>query len=52
MGVRATPLAAMFVTGAALPPAFTRARRRPIASGAYLVACIAAWIAYASWRGI
>jgi len=35
MGVRATPLAALFVTGAVLPPAFTRARRRAIASVAY-----------------
>jgi hypothetical protein len=52
MGVRAAPLAALFVTGAALPPAFTRARRHAIASGVYLVAWIAAWIAYASWRGI
>jgi hypothetical protein len=52
LGVRGTPLAALFVTGAALPPAFTRARRRAIASGLYLVACIAAWIAYASWRGL
>ncbi len=42
VGVRATPLAALFVTGAALPPAFTRARRRAIASGVYLVAWIAA----------